>query len=509
MNLKSALEKLAVSTEGSRLVLPFTAICQAQTRADVARTNVNAMRVKRDMEQLDSQFAGNKMQDANEFLCRFLDELKENVGKIYSESGSPSSLVVEDDAGREHRLTNLVDTNFQYERQETFACCACGHKSHVKHSDVNFFCDVSGEQQSCSVSLQQLVEQTLAQETREKRCDSCQHETAETSTKITKLPRVLLLFLKRYKYMAVGGGTLTTSTKKVTRLVDIPASISLDSIVSEDVTTPDSVLPEPVVLNKTPETEVGPAEAPSADSTKAVPVTPKKSDNAVQGAMVPYEGLGTPIKFKGKTEEELSKLNEEEQTEYLLYISQKEALTSQGREAVFVHEDEDEELKAALEASLLDVGGEDEVVERKPEEFKTPRKRQRSLSSLDSPPTKIARHTGGVFSHTTESLLKRADTPSPEVRAEKKVSWKKSFHRPESQAEEEAELVRALELSTRGELETRLEEKEEGEEKEVVKEVDDVREEEEEGEHCYRLASVVSHFGASTAAGHYVADVHR
>ena len=29
---------------------------------------------------------------------------------------------------------------------------------------------------SCSVSLQQLVEQTLAQETREKRCDSCQHE---------------------------------------------------------------------------------------------------------------------------------------------------------------------------------------------------------------------------------------------------------------------------------------------------------------------------------------------
>ena len=46
---------------------------------------------------------------------------------------------------------------------------------------------------SCSVSLQQLVEQTLAQETREKRCDSCQHETAETSTKITKLPRVLLL----------------------------------------------------------------------------------------------------------------------------------------------------------------------------------------------------------------------------------------------------------------------------------------------------------------------------
>ena len=144
---------------------------------------------------------------------------------------------------------------------------------------------------TCSASLQQLVEQTLAQETREKRCDSCQHETAETSTKITKLPRVLLLFLKRYKYMAVGGGTVTTSTRKVTRLVDIPASIHLDSMVSDDATAPDSLLPEPVVLNKHPETEVGPAEVACADSTKSVPPeTPKKSDNAVQGAVVPYEG---------------------------------------------------------------------------------------------------------------------------------------------------------------------------------------------------------------------------
>ena len=96
---------------------------------------------------------------------------------------------------------------------------------------------------------------------------------------------------------------------------------------------------------------------------------------------------------------------------------------------------------------------------------------------------------------------------------QKKISWKKSFRRPESQAGEEADMIRALELSTRGELDTRLEDqagqKEEKEtNEEVVVQDDDVREEE-EGDHCYRLASVVSHFGASTAAGHYVADVHR
>ena len=46
------------------------------------------------MEQLVSQFAGNKMQDANEFLCRFLNELKGNVTKIFSGSGNDKELDV-------------------------------------------------------------------------------------------------------------------------------------------------------------------------------------------------------------------------------------------------------------------------------------------------------------------------------------------------------------------------------------------------------------------------------
>ena len=361
----------------------------------------------------------------------------------------------------------------------------------------------------CSVSLQQLVEKTLAPELREKRCDKCVHETAETETKITKLPRVLLLFLKRYKYMAVGGGTLTTTARKVTRLVEIPASISLDSIVSQDVISPDSILAESLLTNQGPELWSGQELIP--DSTNAGLATPEDANNA--GLATPKKSdkvLATPVKFKGKTEEDLSKLSEEDQTEYLLFLSQKEALTSQGREALFENEEEDEELKAALEASLLEVTGEEDgkkVTEGG--EFKTPRKRQLSLSSLDpSPPAKIARHTGGVFSHSTESLLKRADTPSPEEKKERRVSWKKSFHRPESQAEEEADMKRALELSTRGETEPQVD-------TEPCLNCSEsclragLEREESEGEHCYRLTSVVSHFGASTAAGHYVADVHR
>merc|ERR1719500_339651 len=125
------------------------------------------------------------------------------------------------------------------------------------------------------------------------------------------------------------------------------------------------------------------------------------------------------------------KLSEEDQTEYLLYISQKEALTSQGREVMFVNEDEDEDLKAALEASLMDVSEnsfdneqKENIKETKSEIlFKTPiRKRHHSLSTPSKEPSaKVGRHSGGIFTHSTESLTmkssdknegtRRGDTP--------------------------------------------------------------------------------------------------
>ena len=108
------------------------------------------------------------------------------------------------------------------------------------------------------------------------------------------------------------------------------------------------------------------------------------------------------------------------------------------------------------DASLIDVTGNKEEKkvssERKSAEFKTPRKRHHSTSSIDPspPPSKVASYGDGLFSHTTEYLPKRADTPSPEEKKDKKVSWKKSFHCPESQAEEAADMIKALELLPRG-----------------------------------------------------------
>ena len=152
---------------------------------------------------------------------------------------------------------------------------------------------------TCSVSLQQLVEQTLAPEVREKRCDSCGHETATTTTTLVTLPRVMLLYLKRYKYMGtVGGASLgtggQTTSRKLTRLVDIPNMVSM---VSDNVHVPDPVLSESLDINNHQmETEDVP-EPETVSSSQLLPSTPVKNncDNPV--LPLTYEGLGTPIKF--------------------------------------------------------------------------------------------------------------------------------------------------------------------------------------------------------------------
>merc|ERR1711874_611171 len=112
------------------------------------------------------------------------------------------------------------------------------------------------------------------------------------------------------------------------------------------------------------------------------------------------------------------------------------------------------------------------------------------------------------------------ESPKADRGDDKTKSWKNSFHRPVTKAEEEADMLRALELSTQDmgcnsdqedmtdDTRIAVEDTENSNNKEVA---DDNSSVIEPGppEHSYKLSSVVSHFGASTSAGHYVADVFR
>ena len=149
--------------------------------------------IKTELEQVDKQFIGNKMQDANEFLCRLMDSMKENIDQLFQElspglkAGEP--LVTEKDDGTNLKVNipNLVNSNFlsevnspcdrlkvfvtdilYFQREETFTCRKCEKSESNRHSDLNFYCTVARSPKPTAqggderpVPLQKLVDNTF------------------------------------------------------------------------------------------------------------------------------------------------------------------------------------------------------------------------------------------------------------------------------------------------------------------------------------------------------------
>ena len=109
------------------------------------------------MEQLDNQSTGHKMQYGNE--CRFMDELRENIGNMYGANGDNKELEVIDDAGTRHSLTTLwIQTSSTRIRTSLFVVVV---DTRVTRMSTSFLIYQSHVQQ-----------QTLAPEVREKRCET-------------------------------------------------------------------------------------------------------------------------------------------------------------------------------------------------------------------------------------------------------------------------------------------------------------------------------------------------
>ena len=185
------------------------------------------------MEALDEQFAGNEMQDATKFLGRFLDELKNDVSSLWR---SPKCV---DEFSPE--LSFLAYNNFLYEKEESLVCCSCEAETRCRNRDMSMWCNTTSHKIKVrNVSIQSLVEQSMAKETRRRRCCKCGCEDATVTSELVRLPRVLIIFLKRYKY------SNQNKSGKVSQPVNISETICLSSLVSDTVVLPDISLPVPL-----------------------------------------------------------------------------------------------------------------------------------------------------------------------------------------------------------------------------------------------------------------------
>jgi len=469
-----------LGSEGGGLLGAFSEFCIAYTKTEKDRTDNEIRKIKSVMEVLTRQFIGDEMQDASEFLGKFLEVIKEDVLK--------SQRYLEDHGNQE---TGLVYNNFVHEKEEVLICCRCNAESKSTTSDMSMWCEITeSKSRTRCISLQQLLEQSLATEIRTRRCDKCDGDESKATSKLVKLPKVLVICLKRFRYSSLSD----SFSGKDKRRVYIPDTLCLSNLISHSVTMPDMDLPVRLFQDEPAEGCV------LSTSISSAPQCPE-----------------TPAKFKGLTQEQLSELGEDDQFEYMMYISEKEAFKSNS--AVII-DDEDEDLKAALDASMQVFELESLQNTRLEDKgCRTPsRKRDYGEyaagegicvgSDGDTIYNRSRKEQGRNDNVSTYASVVKGNCDSGNV--SEASDFNASISRPTTKEQEEADFKKALELSS---LETGFSDFQNHN-------LDDMENNNncmDEAsmlttgitEHCYQLQSIVSHYGSSANAGHYVADVFR
>merc|ERR1719474_2066961 len=432
------------------------------------------------------------MQDAHEFAAQFIDNLKEEVAKMKEEA----------EVQLDKEKVNPVVDNMEMEWEEMLVCQRCGVRTIKRKKEVGLFCSLGED--VAPTSLQDLIRSSAEPETIDRTCEagSCSHGKAEQSRRMTSLPRVLLIYLKRTAWAPLkDGGEHEGKNVKVTRVVDIPPVLSLGSVRASKCRLPSTVHSDP--LSTPPVGE---------------PISPIKnlSINAT-----PSSTMATPTKFKGKSTEELTKMSDADQEEYMMFKSMKESLPSD--QAM----EEDLQIKAAMEESIKvhtsPPAGSTEDAAASSYDADRQKTIEMSLREYDAstgapstefPPLPAPKRSLSQLEISAE-LDSSLKTPVKGVKrqgisldgdeAPSKRSRESDVRRPLTAIEEEEDLQRALELSrlTNSTPVTP-----------VFKHNPDsgayqAAAVQGHPKWQYRLHGVVRHLGSSPVAGHYIANVYR
>ncbi|XP_025999560.1 ubiquitin carboxyl-terminal hydrolase 37 isoform X1 [Astatotilapia calliptera] len=189
-----------------------------ETKKDLLR------KVKSAISSTAERFSGNMQNDAHEFLSQCLDQLKDDVEKMNKSltneaaSSSSSSAVGEnglegtssavkaepgDEADTSRIYTCPVAVNMEFEVQHTITCKGCGEVVNKREQFNDLSIDLPRRKKTLPLrSIQDSLDLFFRMEEIEYSCEKCNGKSATVTHKFSKLPRVLILHLKRYSFNA-------------------------------------------------------------------------------------------------------------------------------------------------------------------------------------------------------------------------------------------------------------------------------------------------------------------
>ncbi|KAM9084655.1 ubiquitin carboxyl-terminal hydrolase 37 isoform 4-T5 [Megaptera novaeangliae] len=205
-------------------------ICNSETKKDLLK------KVKNAISATAERFSGYMQNDAHEFLSQCLDQLKEDMEKLNKtwktepvpgEENSP-------DISATRVYTCPVITNLEFEVQHSIICKACGEIIPKREQFNDLSIDLPRRKKPLPPrSVQDSLDLFFRAEELEYSCEKCGGKCALVRHKFNRLPRILILHLKRYSF-----NVALSLNNKIGQQVIIPRYLTLSSHCTENTKPP-------------------------------------------------------------------------------------------------------------------------------------------------------------------------------------------------------------------------------------------------------------------------------
>ncbi|XP_029786963.1 ubiquitin carboxyl-terminal hydrolase 26 [Suricata suricatta] len=490
--------------------------------------------VKNTVSSMAKVFSSNGQNDAHEFLSHCLDQTKENMKKlniiwkatIESEAENPAQQIFAGSAATRVLVCPII-SNFEFELLVSITCQSCGNA--VLKTEVNNYLSINLPQgMSPPLSIISAFNFYFTSELLAYTCEKCQHTKSVLRHEFSRLPRVLIVHLKRSIF-----GELWL-LKKDNQKVLIPTCLAVSPYCSESTEPPFPVSKD--VLTR--EFQILKVFESMNSENDFLSTYSRKLTLASNDSLIPHIGPdkeSEPQKSQNLCEESEGKQKEDLGKCPKLNIRESE-LVNLGEEAVTKKELSAADLMTDLEATSLSQIQEDEGKPTSgPDKYLAEVYLQEMFENLkrkkDETTNILVDFKSGT--ETTEDFYRREKRVPKEFQKlteeTQQGDWMKTYEetlqqtlsrtleKPHAQGYGE-NLRRPAELSIQKASEKSLgasgsnknsENKEFLDEEKSETEATNLESNAEMSDlHTYRLIAVVSHLGKSRNSGHYISDVY-